>query len=269
MTTIKKHHYVLAVPDAARTAEFFVRQLGFEVVPVDDPGWRFVSRDGLMIMLGSCPDAIKPADLGDHSYFAYFVVDDVDAFDDEIRSRGIALHDDICRMFNSHFEGAATEPDLFPADIENEHGALSMFIYEKINNGVYRAGFATSQRAYERACRDLFAALDLLEERLSSKRYLFGNRVVEADWRLFNTLIRFDPVYHGHFKCNLRRIFDYQHLDGYLRDLYQQPGIAELVNFDHIKRHYYVTHVEINPTQIVPIGPELDLERPHGREHLS
>jgi putative glutathione S-transferase len=177
--------------------------------------------------------------------------------------------DDICRMFNSHFESAATEPDLFPADIENEHSALSMFIYEKINNGVYRAGFATSQRAYERACRDLFAALDLLEERLSSKRYLFGNRVVEADWRLFNTLIRFDPVYHGHFKCNLRRIFDYKHLDGYLRDLYQQPGIAELVNFDHIKRHYYVTHVEINPTQIVPIGPELDLERPHGRERLS
>ena len=176
--------------------------------------------------------------------------------------------DDICRMFNNSFEGAASKPDLFPADIEKEQVALAQVIYERINNGVYRAGFATRQQAYERACRELFAALDQMEARLASSRYLFGTRVVEADWRLFNTLIRFDAVYHGHFKCNLKRIVDYPNLNGYLRDLYQQPGIAELVNFDHIKRHYYVTHTEINPTQIVPIGPELHLQAPHGRERL-
>ena len=177
--------------------------------------------------------------------------------------------DDICRMFNRSFEAAAKDPDLFPADLEKEHAELSHFIYEKVNNGVYRAGFATTQLAYERACRAIFEALDVLEERLASKRYLFGNRIVEADWRLFNTLVRFDAGYHGHFKCNVRRIVDYEHLDAYLRDLYQQPGIAALVNFDHIKRHYYVTHTEINPTQIVPIGPELHLDRPHGRGRFS
>lgn len=177
--------------------------------------------------------------------------------------------DDICRMFNGSFADAAKEPDLFPAELEKEHTELAHFIYEKVNNGVYRAGFATTQAAYEHACRTLFEALDLLEERLASRRYLFGNRVVEADWRLFNTLVRFDAVYHGHFKCNVRRIVDYANLDAYLRDLYQQPGIATLVNFDDIKRHYYVTHTDINPTRIVPIGPELHLERPHGRERLS
>jgi putative glutathione S-transferase len=115
----------------------------------------------------------------------------------------------------------------------------------------------------------LFESLDRLEQRLSERRYLFGGRIVEADWRLFCTLIRFDAVYHGHFKCNLRRIVDYPNLDGYLCDLYQQPGIADTVNFDHIKRHYHVTHDDINPTRIVPIGPELDLDRPHGREKLK
>ena len=137
-----------------------------------------------------------------------------------------------------------------------------------MNNGVYQAGFATTQKSYEKAARALFEALDQLEARLATRRYLFGARVVETDWRLFCTLIRFDAVYHGHFKCNVRRIVDYPNLDGYLRDLYQQPGIAETVNFDHIKRHYYVTHDDINPTRIVPIGPQLDLNRPHGREKL-
>jgi putative glutathione S-transferase len=178
--------------------------------------------------------------------------------------------DDICRMFNNVFakpgDGSA---DLFPADIAEEQNRLSAFIYENVNNGVYRAGFATSQRAYERSARNLFTALDQLEQRLAIGRYLFGNRIVETDWRLFCTLIRFDAVYFGHFKCNLRRIVDYPNLDGYLRDLYQQPGIAETVNFDHIKRHYYITHEEINPTRIVPLGPILDLQRPHRREHLS
>ncbi len=179
--------------------------------------------------------------------------------------------DDICRMFNDVFGDFAQrkELDLFPKKIEAEHAKLSNFIYENVNNGVYKAGFAIRQRPYELACRRVFQALDELEERLSKSRYLFENRVVEADWRLFCTLVRFDAVYHGHFKCNLRRIVDYRNLQGYLMDLYQQPDIADTVNFDHIKRHYYMTHTAINPTRIVPIGPLLDLTKPHGRENLK
>eukprot|EP00903_Cladosiphon_okamuranus_P003929 g3927.t1 len=178
--------------------------------------------------------------------------------------------DDICRMFCDAFRDLSdTETDLFPDDIESEHVKLSKFIYDNVNNGVYKAGFASSQDAYEKACRNLFSALDELEGRLGSSCYLFGDRIVEADWRLFCTLIRFDAVYHGHFKCNIRRIVDYPNLDGYLRDLYNHPGIAETVNFDHIKRHYYITHNDINPSGIVPIGPELDLAGPHGYERAS
>jgi putative glutathione S-transferase len=179
--------------------------------------------------------------------------------------------DDICRMFNDRFNDFARNKDVdfFPQEIENEHAKLSSFLHDNVNNGVYKAGFATRQRPYEIACRKLFEALDDLEERLSKSRYLFGNRIVEADWRLFCTLIRFDVVYHGHFKCNLRRIIDYPNLQGYLMDLYQQPGITDTVNFDHIKRHYYMTHTQINPTRIVPIGPVLDLGKPHDRERLS
>jgi hypothetical protein len=164
---------------------------------------------------------------------------------------------------------AQNKVDLFPKEIEEEHTRLSTFVYENVNNGVYRAGFAVSQKGYERGCTRVFAALDELEKRLAHNRYLFGRRIVEADWRLFCTLIRFDPVYHGHFKCNLRRIVDYPNLQGYLLDLYQQPGIADTVDFDHIKRHYYGTHDDINPTRIVPLGPILDLTRPHGRERLG
>jgi putative glutathione S-transferase len=177
--------------------------------------------------------------------------------------------DDICRMFNDAFGALGNaKVDLFPKDIADEQAKLSKFIYENVNNGVYRAGFASSQQAYEKACRALFAALDQLESRLAKNRYLFGRRIVETDWRLFCTLIRFDAVYHGHFKCNLRRIVDYRNVDGYLRDLYHHPGVAETVNFDHIKRHYYTTHDDINPTRIVPIGPELHFNRPHGRERV-
>ncbi len=178
--------------------------------------------------------------------------------------------DDICRMLNDVFAPLGTSSiDLFPKDAAAEHDEISSFVYDKVNNGVYKAGFATSQDAYEKHCRILFDALDRLEERLSTRRYLLGNQIVEADWRLFCTLIRFDAVYHGHFKCNVRRTIDYPNLQGYLLDLYQQPGIAETVDFDHIKRHYYVTHDDINPTQIVPIGPAMDLERPHGREKIG
>jgi putative glutathione S-transferase len=179
--------------------------------------------------------------------------------------------DNICPMFNTVFNDFAKnrELDFFPKDIEAEHSKLADFLYDNVNNGVYRAGFATRQRPYERACRKLFEALDQLEDRLSKSQYLFGERIVEADWRLFCTLVRFDVVYHGHFKCNLRRIIDYPNLQGYLMDLYQQPGIADTVDFDHIKRHYYMTHTEINPTQIVPLGPSIDLSTPHRRDRLE
>src|SRR5438067_2033007 len=172
-------------------------------------------------------------------------------------------------MFNDAFnEFGDREVDLFPEDVEAEHKEISALIYDKVNNGVYKAGFASEQEAYEKPCRELFAALDELEARLATRRYLLGKRIAEADWRLFCTLIRFDAVYHGHFKCNIRRIVDYPNLDGYLRDLYQQHGIAETVHLDHIKRHYYITHDDINPTRIVPVGPVLDLTKPHGRERI-
>jgi len=179
--------------------------------------------------------------------------------------------DDICPIFNSVFNEFAKNKDIdfFPKDIEAERIKLSEFLYDNINNGVYRAGFATRQRAYEVSCKKLFDALDEIEKRLSKSRYLFGKRMAEADWRLFCTLIRFDAVYHGHFKCNLRRIIDYPNLQGYLLDLYQHSGIAETVSIDHIKRHYYMTHEEINPTRIVPLGPILDLTRSHGREKIG
>jgi putative glutathione S-transferase len=175
--------------------------------------------------------------------------------------------DDICRMLNDAFAAfGKMDPDLFPGNIAKEQAGLSEFIYDKVNNGVYKAGFATTQASYEEACRELFRALDTLELRLASRRYLFGDHIVESDWRLFCTLVRFDAVYYGHFKCNIRRITDYPNLQGYLMDLYQQPGIAATVDFDHIKRHYYYTHDDINPTRIVPLGPVLQLTGAHGRE---
>jgi len=177
--------------------------------------------------------------------------------------------DDLMRMFNSAFDRfTGSTLDLYPASHRTEIDRLNAFIYENVNNGVYRAGFATTQPAYERAVRRLFDALDQLEGRLARQRYLFGSRFVETDWRLFVTLLRFDAVYHGHFKCNIRRIVDYPNLFGYLKDLYQVEGIAETVDFDHIKRHYYITHDEINPTRIVPVGPVQDLAAPHGRDLL-
>lgn len=178
--------------------------------------------------------------------------------------------DDIMRMFNSAFDRlTGSKDDFYPKDLREEIDRLNGVIYENVNNGVYRAGFATTQRAYESAVRRLFDTLDKLDARLADRRFLFGDRLVETDWRLFVTLVRFDAVYHGHFKCNLRRIADYPHLFGYLKDLYQYDGIAETVNFDHIKRHYYITHDDINPTGIVPLGPDQDLRAPHCRERLS
>jgi putative glutathione S-transferase len=177
--------------------------------------------------------------------------------------------DDICLMFNREFAASASTPDLFPVAIAEAQTVLSARIYDQVNNGVYKAGFATSQAVYEEAVRQLFSLLDELEPRLAGQRFLFGAQPVETDWRLFCTLVRFDAVYHGHFKCNLRRIVDYPNLQGYLQDLYQLPGIAATVNIDHIKRHYYVTHTEINPTQIVPLGPVLALAGHHDRARLG
>jgi putative glutathione S-transferase len=173
---------------------------------------------------------------------------------------------EIIRMFNSAFNGlTGSTADFYPEELQADINALNAVIYDTVNNGVYKAGFATAQDAYSESVAKLFETLDMLEERLGKGRYLFGNRVTEADWRLFTTLVRFDPVYVGHFKCNIRRIADYPNLSAYLRDLYQVPGIKETVSIHHIKDHYYRSHKTINPTGIVPDGPVLDLDRPHGR----
>ena len=178
---------------------------------------------------------------------------------------------DIIVMLNSAFDAFASNADLdlYPADLRAEIDALNAKIYEHVNNGVYRAGFASTQEAYEEAVLPLFDMLEELESRLATNRYLLGECQTLADWRLFTTLVRFDPVYVGHFKCNLRRIVDYPHLSGYLRDLYQTPGVAGTVDLDQIKRHYYITHRGINPSGIVPVGPVLDLDAPHRRERLA
>ena len=179
--------------------------------------------------------------------------------------------DDLLRMLGHEFDAFAAHPklDLYPAAHRTKIDELNERIYETANDGVYRAGFATTQAAYEAAVHPLFDTLDFLEKRLAQRRYLFGAHPLETDWRLFVTLVRFDAVYFGLFKCNLRRIADYPHLSGYLRDLYQAPGVAETVNFDHIKRSYYLGHPDLNPTRIVPAGPVQDFTGPHGREQLS
>ena len=177
---------------------------------------------------------------------------------------------EIIRMLNSEFAGSGSGGrDYYPAVSRRDIDELNAYVYDNVNNGVYRCGFAGTQAAYEAAVRRLFGALDMLEERLSRSRYLVGNTQTEADWRLFTTLVRFDAVYHGHFKCNLRRIEDYPSLSGYLRDLFQTPGIAAMVDFDHVKRHYYMSHEHINPSRIVPLGPMLDFMRPHDRARLE
>ena len=173
---------------------------------------------------------------------------------------------EIIRMFNSEFDAlGAQSGDYYPNALRPEIEALNARIYATLNNGVYRCGFATTQTAYEAAITPLFDTLDWLEGILANTRYLTGPDITEADWRLFTTLIRFDPVYVGHFKCNLRRIVDYPNLSNYLRDLYQQPGIAETVNVQHIKEHYYASHDSINPSRVVPKGPTIDFSQPHNR----
>jgi glutathionyl-hydroquinone reductase len=269
------HLYVsLACPWAHRT--IVVRKLkglenavGMTVVdPIrDERGWRFEAAE---------PDPLNGWAFLSEAYFAtdpgYRARVTVPILWDTTLRRIVSnSDDDIMRMFESEFDAFAGNPrlDLYPREMRTEIDELNDRIYETFNNGVYRAGFATAQEPYERAAARVFETLDAMEARLKDRRYLFGNRPLESDWRFFVTLVRFDPVYYGHFKCNLRRIVDYPNLSGYLRDLYQIDGIAETVNFDHIKRHYYVTHDDINPTGIVPIGPLMNLSAPHGRERLS
>jgi putative glutathione S-transferase len=176
---------------------------------------------------------------------------------------------EIIRMLNSAFDAFTNEhTDYYPAPLRAEIDRVNDIVYANINNGVYRAGFATTQDAYEEAARGIFATFDQLEERLSRQRYLVGHQITEADWRLFTTLVRFDSVYHGHFKCNLRRIADYHNLSNYLRDLYQVPGVALTVNIPQIKLHYYGSQRQVNPTGIVPIGPEIDFTAPHDRNRF-
>ena len=173
---------------------------------------------------------------------------------------------EIIRMFNSAFNDlTGDQQDFYPQALHGDIDATNALVYENVNNGVYRAGFATSKEAYEAAYHRLFEVLEQLEQRLAENRYLTGARITEADWRLFTTLIRFDAVYHGHFKCNKQRLADYPNLWGYVRELYQWEGVAETVDFHHIKTHYYASHRNINPTGIVPVGPELDYSAPHGR----
>jgi len=173
---------------------------------------------------------------------------------------------EIIRLFNSAFDGLTGEKsDFYPRHLRADIDELNQLVYDNINNGVYRAGFATSQQAYEAALHRLFDTLDVIEDRLGQRRYLLGDQITEADWRLFTTLIRFDVVYYSHFKANLKRIEDYPNLSNYLRELYQVEGIAGTVNFDHIKTHYYFSQIAINPTQVVPVGPVVDYARPHNR----
>ena len=271
------HLYVsLACPWAHRT--LLLRKLkGLEEaigVSVLDPymgeqGWRFSDAPGCV------PDTVNGADYL-HQIYTLAVPDYTGRvttptlWDKEKRTIVSNESADIMRMLNSAFDGVArhAQRDFYPSDLRGAIDRVNEGIYGDVNNGVYKAGFATAQAAYEEAFQALFARLDELDGRLARNRYLVGERLTEADWRLFTTLVRFDAVYHGHFKCNLRRIVDYANLPGYLRELYRIPGVAETVNFDHIKQHYYRSHHTINPTGIVPLGPALDLNSEPGRSHL-
>ncbi len=267
------HLYVsLACPWASRTLIFRTLK-GLEdaiSVSVVDPfmgenGWEFTAGDGCV------PDTVNGA-----RYLHQVYTRAMPGYSGRVsvpvlwdKARGTIVNNEsseIIRMLNSAFNafGDATL-DFYPEQMRAAIGDINELVYETVNNGVYKAGFAARQEPYEAAVEALFATLDELEERLARQRYLCGPRLTEADWRLFTTLVRFDVVYHGHFKCNLRRLVDYPNLWAYTRELYQVPGVAETENFKHIKRHYYLSHESINPMRIVPSGPLVDFSEPHGR----
>ena len=271
------HLYVsLACPWAHRTLIMRALKGLEEMISVSvvnwlmrDDGWTFADGPGVV------------ADTINHAQYLHQVYTTADSrysgrvtvpvlWDKQRRSIVNNESAEIIRMLNSAFDGIGARPgDYYPDHLRGEIDAINARVYDTLNNGVYKAGFATTQGAYEEAIGPLFATLDWLEQRLASSRFLLGDALTEADIRLFTTLIRFDAVYVGHFKCNIRRIADYPHLSAYTRDLYQWPGIAATVNFEHIKRHYYESHRTINPSGIVPVGPRLDLDAPHGRERLA
>jgi putative glutathione S-transferase len=275
------HLYVsLACPWAHRTLLFRKLKKLEQVISVSvvDPfmgnhGWAFRALDGSLTP-GSTPDEVNHARYLHEIYtkakpdFTGRVTVPV-LWDKKTAAIVNNESAEIIRMLNSAFDAWGDAcVDFYPPHLRGEIDRLNAYVYENVNNGVYKCGFATTQAAYEAAFDALFDALDRLEERLSAHRYLAGGCLTEADWRLFTTLARFDAVYHGHFKCNLRRIADYPNLSNYLRELYHVPGVAETVNLFQIKRHYYASHAHINPTRIVPKGPALDFGAPHDRDRL-
>ncbi|MBZ9671998.1 glutathione S-transferase family protein [Mesorhizobium sp. B3-2-1] len=271
------HLYVsLACPWAHRTLIFRALKKLEDVISVSvvhhflgADGWTFLAQDG------GTGDALYGLDFLHQIYTkadpAYSGRVSVPVLWDK-KERTIVSNEssEIIRMLNSAFdEWGDASLDFYPHALRGEIDAVNTPVYSNVNNGVYRAGFATTQTAYEEAFGELFSTLDALEDRLSRQRYLVGDRITEADWRLFTTLVRFDPVYVGHFKCNMRRIADYPNLSNYLRDLYSVPGVADTVSLHHIKAHYYRSHETINPKRIVPVGPELDYGAPHDRARFG
>lgn len=268
------HLYVaLACPWANRTLIFRALKglkgmIGVSVTHwlMAENGWTFAAGEGVV------PDAISGVSYI-HQLYAkadprYSGRTSVPVLWDKQRSTIVNNESsEIIRMLNSAFDGVGAKAgDYYPEPLRAEIDAVNARVYDTVNNGVYKAGFATTQEAYEAAVGPLFETLDWLEARLAGRRFLMGPEPTEADWRLFTTLVRFDPVYVGHFKCNIRRLVDYPNLFAYARDLYQWRGVRETVNFDHIKRHYYMSHASVNPTGIVPAGPAVDFEAPHGRD---
>ncbi len=271
------HLYVsLACPWAHRTLIFrslkgLEKMISHSVVHwyMAENGWTFQTTDGVL------PDTVNNADFLHQVYTSakpdYSGRVTVPVLWDRENSTIVSNESsEIIRMLNNAFNGiGANLEDFYPRELQQEIDEINTRVYETLNNGVYKSGFATTQQAYEEAIGPLFATLDWLDERLSNHRFLVGDQITEADWRLFTTLVRFDPVYVGHFKCNLRRIADFTNLSGYVRDLYQQPGIAATVNMEHIKNHYYASHETINPFRVVPVGPRTDFTLPHNRSKLS
>ena len=267
------HLYVsLACPWAHRTLIFrslkgLEKMISHSVVHwyMAENGWTFQTTDGVL------PDTVNNADFLHQVYTSakpdYSGRVTVPVLWDRENSTIVSNESsEIIRMLNNAFNSiGANLEDFYPRELQQEIDEINTRVYETLNNGVYKSGFATTQQAYEEAIEPLFATLDWLEERLSNHRFLMGDQITEADWRLFTTLVRFDPVYVGHFKCNLRRIADFTNLSGYVRDLYQQPGIAATVNMEHIKNHYYASHETINPSRVVPVGPRTDFTLPHNR----
>ena len=268
------HLYVsLACPWAHRTMIFRALKGLESMISVSvvhwymvDHGWTFDAADGVI------PDTVNDARLlheiytkADSDFSGCVTVPII--WDKKNKTIVSNESSEIIRMFNSAFDNIGADVgDYYPKELRQEIDSLNDRIYSTLNNGVYRCGFATTQEAYDEVVIPLFDTLDWLEDILSSKTYLTGNQITEADWRLFTTLIRFDPVYVGHFKCNIRRIIDYPNLSNYVRDLYQQPGIADTVNMEHIKNHYYASHETINPSRVVPKGPDIDFMESHNRK---